>query len=245
MEALLEGARRLGIALSAEQRRQFTAHLDGLREWNRRVNLTSAAALADAERVHFVDSLTLAPLIQCLRPDAERLLDVGSGAGFPGLPLKIALTRMRVTLIEATGKKAAFLRWAVEALGLEGVDVLNGRAEEAAREPALRGKFDVVTARALGPLPVVLELTQPFARPGALVALPRAGDVASEAAAAAPIAALLGGRMLKPAPVDMPGLRADAAIVLVEQVSPSPERYPRRTGLPATQPLVGKPGIGR
>ncbi|MCH8199676.1 MAG: 16S rRNA (guanine(527)-N(7))-methyltransferase RsmG, partial [Chloroflexi bacterium] len=157
---LAAGAKQAGCELTEHQVELFGRYLAGLSAWSGRANLVSASALADAERVLFLDSLALVPVLRREQPAAARLIDVGSGAGFPGLVLKLLLPELDVVLLEATRKKASFLTWMAEDLGLEGVQVRAERAEEAARDGALRDSFDVATARALGPLPVVLELAR-------------------------------------------------------------------------------------
>ena len=234
---LQEGARRLGLGLSAKQERQFNLYQEGLAGWNRQVNLTSKTALAGIERVHFLDSLALVPLMQRDMPNALSLVDVGAGAGFPGVPVKLALPDLRLTLVEATSKKADFLRWLVAELGLSNVDVVAQRAEQLAHVPGYREAFDVATARALGPLAAVLELTLPFCRMEGMVMAPRAGDVADEVTSAAPIAHELGGHLRPPEPAPLPASRKGASIVLADKVAPTSPRYPRRAGLPAHRPL--------
>jgi 16S rRNA (guanine527-N7)-methyltransferase len=240
MELLREGMRALGLELSARQEGQFRRYQEGLALWNQRVNLTSKAALADVERVHFLDSLALVPILQHEMPAAARLVDVGAGAGFPGVPVKLLMPWLQLTLVEATARKADFLKWLVGELELKEVEVVAQRAEQLAHQPGLREAFDVATARALGLLPTVLELTLPFCRVGGLVAAQRAGEVAGEVAAATAVAQALGGRLRSPLPVLVPGLRKDVAVVLTDKVSVTSSRYPRRTGMPAHRPLTAK-----
>ncbi|MEX2431202.1 MAG: 16S rRNA (guanine(527)-N(7))-methyltransferase RsmG [Dehalococcoidia bacterium] len=240
MDALIAGARTLGLELTPAQVERYRRYLAVLTAWNARVNLTSPAALADAERIHFLDSLTLAPHVLQAFPGggSPSLIDVGSGAGFPGLALHIALPDLRVTLLEATGKKAEFLRAVCAELGLTGVDVVTARAEEAAHDPALREQFDVVTARALGPLATVCELTLPFCRVGGLLIASRGADAESEASRCEGALESLGGRLRAVAGVDVPGLSGQRALVLVDKLNETPARFPRRSGMPAKRPLV-------
>ena len=236
LDALEGGSRALGLALTDAQLAQFSRYRAGLAEWNQRVNLTSANALAEAVRVLFLDSLSLVPVIRREQPSPARLVDIGAGGGFPGVVLKIAMPDTAVVLVEATGKKAAFLSWVVDDLGLEGVEVVAARAEVAARSSGLRGAFDVVTARALGPLPVVLELTLPFCRMGGLVVAPRGADADAEAARGA--ARLLGGRVRDVETPNALDERNSTRIVVVDKVAPTPDKYPRRAGMPRKNPLV-------
>ena len=191
MDELREGARAQGVTLDDATIDQFRRYADGLAAWNERVNLTSAQALASIVRTHFLDSLTLAALVtreagahEADSDTSVSLVDVGSGAGFPGVALKIAMPDLRVTLIEATAKKADFLRGLVDDLALTDVEVLTGRAEELGREVGLRDAFDIATARALGPMPTMLELSLPFVRVGGVLLAQRGRDGEAEASAA-------------------------------------------------------------
>ena len=238
LDVLEGGSRALGLELAAAQLAQFSRYRAGLAAWNQRVNLTSANALAEAARVLFLDSLSLVPVIRREQPSPARLVDVGAGGGFPGVVLKIAMPDTAVVLVEATRKKAAFLSWVVDDLGLEGVEVVAARAEDAARASGLRGAFDVATARALGPLPVVLELTLPFCRLGGLVVAPRGISADADAEGARGAARLLGGRVHDVEAPDALDERNSTRIVVVDKVAPTPDKYPRRVGMPRKNPLV-------
>ena len=239
LEVLRKGARTLGLELSRAQIGQFRRYLAGLLEWNRRGGLTSPKALAEAERAHFLDSLTLVPLLKRRLPDVRRVVDVGTGGGFPGVPIKLAMPGLHLVLVEATQKKADFLRWLVAELGLADVEVLAQRVEEVAHQPPYREGFDAATARALGSLPAVLELTLPLCRIGGLVIAPRRGGVAVEVAGSAHALEALGGRLeaVEPVTVTVPGLQAGSELVVIEKVAPTPDRYPRRPGMPAKRSL--------
>jgi 16S rRNA (guanine527-N7)-methyltransferase len=238
VETLRTGAQAFGLELLAAQELQFHRYREGLAEWNNHFNLTSKSALADIERVHFLDSLTLLPLLLREVPMPARLIDIGSGAGFPGIPVKLLMPEFRMTLVEATGKKAHFLRWMASELGLEGVDVREERAEELGHDTEHRAAYDVALARAVGPLTTVLELTLPFCRVGGIAVVHRAGAVVEEVALATGVAETLGGRMRPALPVEVPGLREDAALVVVEKIAPTDMRFPRRAGVPARRPLT-------
>src|SRR6266851_3832816 len=166
--------------------------------------------------------------------DASTLVDVGSGGGLPGLPLKIVVPRLQVTLVEADGRKAAFLTQACARLGLPGVRVVGRRAEDAAHDGDLREAFDVAVARALAPMPVLAELCLPFVRVGGRL-LAQKTEAEDVAVAARAIEVLGGGpARVMPAPS---AARNSGTIVIVEKVGPTPETYPRRAGLPARKPL--------
>lgn len=245
METLAAGAAALGLPLGPEQLAAFARYRDELIAGNARVNLTSIVEPAAVETRHFLDSLTcVAPLLARWGPATPvlplRCIDVGSGGGFPGVPLRLALPRLRVTLLESTGKKAAFLGHLVAALGLSGVDAIAERAETLAHAPAHRESYDAVFARALAPLPALLELTLPFLRVGGLLVAQRRGDLAAEIAAAAFACQTLGGGPARIVLVTLPALADGRALVVVEKAAATPAAYPRRPGVPAKRPLAGR-----
>ena len=190
---------------------------------NKRTNLTAARS-GEAVGEHIADALTLLPYV------AGPLVDVGSGGGLPGIPLAIA-TGVRVTLIESVGKKARFLRDAVAALGIDAT-VVEARAEDAAREPALRERFACATARAVASLPAVLELTVPLLAIGGTAVLQRGTLDERERTAAMDAAPMLGAEWTAERRLD-----GDRRMVLVRKVAPTTARFPRRAGVPAKRPL--------
>lgn len=240
MSALVDGANLLGIPLSAAQLARFDQYGAALREASEHVNLTSIRDPGEIETRHFLDSLTVAlPLLGRLsRGESLRLVDIGAGGGLPGLALKIAFPAIRVTLIESVGKKAALLSEFVEELGLTEVDVLATRSEAAAREADRRDAYDVATARALGSLPVVLELCAPFLAPGGLLVAPRRGDLDAEILAATPAFRALKLWPRVPVPIALPGLEDGRGLVVAEKYAATPSRFPRRAGMAAKRPLV-------
>ena len=245
METLAAGAAMLGLALDAGQLAAFARYRDLLLDWNHRVNLTSIVEAAEVETRHFLDSVTCAaPLLArwggAAAVPALRCIDVGSGGGFPGVPLALALPQLQVTLLESTRKKADFLTHLVAALGLDGVETVAERAETLAHAPAHREAYDVALARALAPLPVLLELTLPFLRLGGLLVAHRRGDLPAEIAAAAHPAEALGGAPPEIVPVTVLPLADGRALVLVEKARPTPHTYPRRPGVPAKRPLAAR-----
>ncbi|HYY87447.1 MAG TPA: 16S rRNA (guanine(527)-N(7))-methyltransferase RsmG [Chloroflexota bacterium] len=240
MSALVDGARELGIELTPGMLAQLDQLEAALREGNRRVNLTRIVNPVEVETRHFLDSLTAAiPVLDRLRGDAPlRLVDVGAGGGLPGLPLKIVFPRLRLTLVESIGKKADFLRQAVQQLQLEHVEIMGQRAETAARDPTHRDAYDWATARAVGALPVVVELCAPFLAPGGLLVAQRRGDLDAETAAGAPAFKALKLWARVPIPIHLPGLDDGRGLVVGEKYAATPDRYPRRPGIPTKRPLA-------
>lgn len=237
MERLKRGARQLGFPLTSRQEEQFRCFGEELVRGNRKVNLTAITDPAEIEELHFLDSLTLAPAL----PDAVRLggriCDVGSGAGFPGIPLKILFPGTGLTLIDSSSKRTRFLSSLTGLLGMDDVEVRTGRAEALGHVSGLRESFDVVVCRAVASLSVLAEYVVPFCRPGGLAILQKKGDIQEELAQAAAAWGVLGARVVEVRPVPPEVLGGERVLVVVEKVEPTSARYPRRPGIPAKRPL--------
>ena len=234
---LAHSAEGLGLVLDARQLEQFEEYYRLLIAANQRVNLTTVTAYEEVQRRHFGESLAVAAALyraDVLEPgQATRAIDLGAGAGFPGLPIKIAHPTLRLTLLESAAKKTAFLEEVVRRLALTDAAVVTGRAESVAREPAHREAYDLALARAVASLPVLVELALPFLRLGGVLAAPKGSRVAQEVAAAAPALRACGGHVLSAARLpDSP-----LTLVLVEKVAATPSTYPRRPGIPRKRPL--------
>ena len=221
-----EELRAFGIGDDALPRvlAQFQRYRQELLDWNTRVNLTAITNPEEVLSKHFLDSLSL--LQACDRPQA-RLLDIGSGAGFPGLPLKIMRPAWQIVLVEATGKKVAFLQHLIEVLELSGVTAIHARAEDLARQREYRAAFDLVTARAVATLPILLEYAAPFCRVGGVIILHKKGDLAEELLQGQRAARQLGVSPAIDQPVKLPGLEADRRLLVWRQRSLCPPQYPR------------------
>jgi len=233
----------LGIALSDSQLDQFESFFRELADWNQRANLTAITEYDAVQVKHFLDSLTVYLVASEILDGAgtarvpARVIDIGAGAGLPGLALKLAFPAIHVSLVESVGKKTAFMEHLVAELGLEDVTVHTGRAEDLAREEGLRDAFDLVVVRAVARLPLLLEYSLPFCKTGGkVVALKHGGD-GQELEDAANALAKLGGRIEKVVPVELEGLTDDRVVISVEKSKPTPARYPRTVGIPAKRPL--------
>jgi 16S rRNA (guanine527-N7)-methyltransferase len=240
LATLRAGAQALGVSLDDQQIEQFRRYGDLLLATNEQMNLTAITEPSQVEILHFLDALTLIPAIRswCQVNNIEdpTLVDVGSGAGVPGIPLKIAFPALRVTLLDATGKRVAFLQRTIEDLGLRGIGAYQGRAEEVGRDRDWREQFDLVTARAVARLPTLLEWCLPLARVGGLLLAPKAGDLTAEVMHGERAAPLLGGHVRALRPVELPELPG-RAIVLIDKTGRTPPRLPRGGGLPTKEPL--------
>lgn len=237
MQQLVDGAQRLlGLNLTQRQLHAFHLYQKELLSWNARFNLT---AITDSEGIqirHFLDSLSCLAAIGDVR-GGQSLIDIGCGAGFPGLPLKIVRPSLRVTLLEATEKKTVFLRHAVELLGLRDVTVIHGRAEQVGQDPLHREAYDWVTARAVAAMPTLVEYLLPFCRLGGRCLAQKGEDAAAETSSAESALRLLGGQLSRLVSVELPGLAETRFLVIIDKVARTPDQYPRPPGRPSKRPL--------
>ena len=235
---LSDGASRIGVRLDALQVERFELYYREMLAWNSRVNLTRVTGLEEVQTRHFLDSLSIVSGLPdgALDPGAN-LIDVGSGAGLPGVPLKIAYPGVALVLLEANRKKAAFLESLVGVLELDDARVVWSRAEEAGRRQDLREAFDVVVSRAVAPLEVLVELTLPFCKVGGVAVAQKGADVDGEVGRALKAVRLLGGGETRTYAVTPPGSPVARSLVVTDKTGATPERFPRRPGIPAKRPL--------
>lgn len=237
MDILAAHAPRLGLNFSAYQFSQFARYAELLQAGNRRANLT---AIIDPEAIqvrHYIDSLA-AVLAMPQWPDRTRVVDIGAGAGFPGIPLKIAFPAIRLTLAESVGKKTAFLENLVGELGLDDVAVLTTRAEDLGRTEGHRGQYDVALARGVASMPALIEYAMPLCKGHGRLLAWKGNDGPNEAQASANALDALGAKIagLHSTNPLSPPLPENRWIIAVEKVRRTPGRYPRRVGVPAKQP---------
>ena len=239
----------MGVNLTPAHVAAFRTYSDELLAWNQQFNLTAVTDPEQVETRHFLDSLALIPAlaahegvpIPTLLSRNLRIVDVGAGAGFPGLALRIVWPRARVSLIEATGKKVRFLEHVAEKLGLNDVRLIQGRAEELGLKEPYRAGYDLVLARAVATLPTLVEYLLPLSRRGGQVMAYKGSAAHEEAMCAEQAIRTLGGRLTKLIPVDIPGLVETRVLVLIDKVAQTPDGYPRGRGLPRKHPLGCKP----
>jgi 16S rRNA (guanine527-N7)-methyltransferase len=226
---------QLGLRLSPSQQSILALYERELMDWNTRFNLT---AIRDPEEVHikhFLDSLTC--LLAMRDAPVGRLIDIGTGAGFPGIPLKIMLPRVQLTLVESVGKKAEFCRHVVNILDLQGVEVIQQRAETIGQDPAHRQRYDWAVARAVAILPVLAEYLLPLVRVGGSMLAMKGESGPAEAHSAEHAIKLLGGHLRQLLPVTLPGVAEERYLVVIDKVAATPAAYPRKVGIPAKRPL--------
>lgn len=225
----------LGISLSSRQISAFERYEEELLDWNARFNLT---AIRDSESIrvkHFLDSLTCVLAWKDNPPAC--LVDVGTGAGFPGIPLKILQPSLRLTLVESVGKKAEFCRYLVNKLALDQVEVVQSRAEEVGQQGQHRERYDWAVARAVANLPVLVEFLLPLVHVGGAVLAQKGESGPAEAHASERAIRLLGGRLRQLMKITLPGVAEERYLVVIDKVAATPPNYPRRVGLPAKKPL--------
>lgn len=236
---VLETALAVHVQLNAQQAKAFVRFAQLLVEWNQRFNLTSLDDDASILALHFADSLTPVRLLgeTIQRTPAPALIDVGTGGGFPGIPLKIALPDLSVTLMDSTAKKVQFCDEVIRSLELQGIHAVHGRAEEAAHQPEHRERYDVVTARAVAPLQTLAEYLLPFARLGGVCIAMKGSDAQAEVDQAAGAIGKLGGEVLRVENVHLPGRDDRRALIVIAKRHPTPKLYPRQGGAPRKNPL--------
>ncbi len=235
MQELADEAAAFDIELSPQQLALFSRYQVLLQSWNRRINLTAVDDARGIRQRHFVDSLTCATVTGDL--NGRRLIDVGSGGGFPGLPLKILYPELQLTLVESVTKKVHFLQAVVEALGLQSVQIVDARAETVGQDEDFREYYDWAVARAVASLNVLLEYLLPLCRVGGNALAMKSAGAESEAAQAAHAIAILGGAEPRLQPVRLPDRQETYYLVVVEKVAPTPAEYPRQPGRPAKRPI--------
>jgi 16S rRNA (guanine527-N7)-methyltransferase len=225
----------VGIQLTARQIAAFQRYEDELLEWNSRMNLTAIRDREGIRTKHFLDSLSC--ILAFRERPPERLIDIGTGAGFPGIPLKIIYPRMKLTLVESVGKKLEFCRHMVETLELEDVTLLQARAEALGQDRAHREQYEWAVARAVANLPVLAEYLLPLVSLGGRMLAQKGESAHAEAVAAQKAIRLLGGELQQIIPVLVPGIAEERYLVVVDKVASTPPAYPRRVGLPARRPI--------
>lgn len=231
----------LNIVLSAEQLEQFERYYALLVEWNEKMNLTGITERDAVYEKHFYDSLTLAKVVDFA--EVATIADIGSGAGFPSIPLAIAFPHLQVTIVDSLAKRIKFLDEVIAQLGLPAVKALHGRAEDVARMKEHRDAYDVVTARAVARLAVLNEFCLPFVRAGGTFVAMKGSDLTEELAESKYSLDKLNGSIEQVEKMQLPSEGADRHLVIISKSGPTPPTYPRKAGVPLKTPLV-KPGYG-
>ena len=234
-EELCHAAGIYGLSLTEQQMEQFQCYYELLIEWNQRMNLTAITEPREVAVKHMIDSLS-AYEDKIFKPNAS-LADVGTGAGFPGIPLKIFRPDLELTLLDSLNKRVHFLQTVVDELGLEDVDCVHARAEEGARMKKYREQYDLAVSRAVARLPILCEYCLPFVKRGGHFLALKGRAFAEEVEEAAKAIKVMGGSHTDVREVHLPGLDDKRAIITVTKTMPTPKAYPRKAGTPAKNPL--------
>ncbi|MEG6574271.1 16S rRNA (guanine(527)-N(7))-methyltransferase RsmG [Caldibacillus debilis] len=235
-EQFIEALNEHHISLTARQLEQFETYWALLSEWNEKMNLTSINGKEQVYLKHFYDSLTASFFVDLKRSPLQ-ICDVGSGAGFPGIPWKIVFPQLRLTIIDSLKKRILFLTELVNRLQLEGVTLFHERAENAGQNGDFREKFDVVTARAVARLSVLSEFCLPLAKPGGVFLAMKGPGVKEEIKEGKRAISILGGKIASVHTLALPYENSERNIILIEKVKNTPKKYPRKPGIPVKSPL--------
>lgn len=232
---LVKGAEKFGIVLSDKQQEQFEAYYDYLVAQNEVMNLTAITEYKEVLYKHFLDSLFLANTVKDFQ--GKKVLDLGTGAGFPGIPLKIAFPDTEFVLMDSLNKRVAFLSRVIELLDLKKITAVHGRAEEAGRTKEYREQFDYCVSRAVARLASLSEFCIPFVKPGGYFISYKAGDCKEECNEAKNAITTLGGRLISAKESCLPDTEIARTFVIIKKEKQTPEKYPRGQGKPLKQPL--------
>lgn len=235
-EILKKAAEEYGISLSETQLRQFDRYQELLVEWNQKMNLTALTEPKDVAIKHMIDSVSVYD--EKWFSEGMSVIDVGTGAGFPGLPLKILCPSLKVTLLDSLNKRVKFLETVVSELGLSDIVCVHARAEEAARQKQYREKFDAVVSRAVARLPILAEYDLPFVRVGGFFAAMKGAKYEEEAEEAKKAVKLLGGGEPVLREIKLPGLEDKRGIIYIRKEKKTPSVYPRKAGTPEKNPIL-------
>ena len=225
----------LGLSLNKNQIEAFILYQKELLAWNQKFNLTSITTLEGIETNHFIDSVSCA---QVLPPaDNQKIIDIGCGAGFPGIPIKILLPKVKLTLVDSVQKKTVFCEHILNILSLDNVIVVTSRAEELGQNSLFREQFDNAIARAVAPLPILVEYLLPLVKVGGFAIAQKSRDVEHEIQDATPAINELGGEVIETREINIPDSIVERYLVLIKKISPTIKKYPRRPGIPAKRPI--------
>ena len=235
MSPLEKGLKEFGISLSIEQMGQLVRYYEILVEWNEKMNLTAITDFNEVLMKHFLDSLSIVKAVDMSK--VENMIDVGTGAGFPGIPIKIVFPNVQVTLLDSLDKRIKFLNHVIDMLKLENIDTYHGRAEDFAKPDKLREKYDLVVSRAVANLNSLSEYCIPYVKEGGLFVSYKAETAEEEMKAAKGAIFLLGGKEKEVIHFNLPTTDITRNLCVIEKKNKTPGKYPRKAGLPTKDPL--------
>ena len=230
---LTEKTQKMEITLNKEQQEQFYTYMNLLLEWNKKINLTAITEPRDIIIKHFIDSLTIMKYIE----NEKKVIDIGTGAGFPGIPLKISNETYQITLLDSLNKRINFLNEVIKSLALNKIEAIHGRIEEIAKNIKYREQFDIVTSRAVSNLNVLAEYMLPLAKIGGKCICMKGAEIQEELENSKNAIKLLGGKVEKVETFKLPGEEIVRNIVIISKEKNTPNKYPRKPGMPTKEPL--------
>jgi 16S rRNA (guanine527-N7)-methyltransferase len=234
-ELLISGANKLGLELSSYQVKQFLDYMEYLQKWNKKINLTAIDNSREIIIKHFLDSISCVTEMNLQKGD--KVIDIGTGPGFPGIPLKIINPGIELSLLDSTNKKVNFLKNLSRKLDLNDIDFIHGRAEDYGQETDYREKFDFVVARAVSSLNILCEYTIPFLKHGGRFIAQKGGEVKNEIIEAERTIEILGAEFYDVVSIDLPYADVERCLVIINKIRKTPSKYPRRAGIPKQSPI--------
>ena len=235
MEILERGLKEFGLSLDDEQRKAFQKYYDLLIEWNSFMNLTAITEPDEVCVKHFLDSISLCKAIDC---DREiELIDIGTGAGFPSIPLKIMFPKLKITMLDSLGKRVKFLDEVIGNLNLKGITAVHSRAEDLALKSEYRERFDICVSRAVANLSTLSEYCLPYVKIGGFFISYKSEKVAEEVKSAQNAVKILGGEIFRQVEFTLPCSDIYRNLFMIKKVKPTPKKYPRKAGVPSKEPL--------
>ena len=230
-----EKLNQIGITLNDKQKEQFDRFYELLVEWNKVMNLTGITEYEEVNEKHFVDSLSIVKAIDM--NNVKSVIDIGTGAGFPGIPLKIAFPHLKVVLLDSLNKRINFLNTVIADLGLENIETIHGRAEDFAKQVDYREQFDLCVSRAVANLATLSEYCIPYVEKGGMFVPYKSGEIDEEVEQSKKAVHVLGGKLKKVIKFQLPGTEIGRSFVVIDKVQNTAKKYPRKAGLPSKEPI--------
>lgn len=238
IEKLLEGSKHLKIELTKDQVNQFISYYELLVEWNKVMNLTAITEFDEVMQKHFVDSLAIVKAVELNEVDKVHLIDIGTGAGFPGIPIKIAFPSVDVVLLDSLNKRIQFLDEVIEKLNLKNIRTIHGRAEDFSRDKNYRERFDLCVSRAVANLSTLSEYCMPYVKVGGNFISYKSGKLEEELETSKKAIHILGGSIEKKVLFQLPNSDIERAFVVINKKNKTPLKYPRKAGVPTKSPIM-------
>lgn len=225
----------LGIVLTKNQHEQFDKYYELLIEWNKVMNLTGITEYEEVNEKHFIDSLSIVKVVDINK--VHTVIDIGTGAGFPGIPLKIAFPHLKITLLDSLNKRIKYLNTVIEELGLEDIQTIHGRAEDFAKKDEYREQYDLAVSRAVANLSTLSELCIPYVKVGGMFVPYKSGEIEEEVKEAATAIRILGAKKKEVVKFTLPGSNINRSFVKIEKIKNTGKKFPRKAGMPGKEPI--------